>query len=140
MQSRGEADQQQQIEEERNYENENAYSLEDVVFATVLAVRDDTKFNVVEIKSLIPEFNGNNDVEAWFKRVKLVMQTYGVKESLVVLVMVGKLDGVAKQWFHSRAVRASFDFIQWKQKMVQMFKCKDRLSLLRRFEARKWKE
>lgn len=61
--------------------------------------REQKTHNTSEIAGLIPEFSGAEDVTSWFMRLRTVMNTYNVQEEIMVLILINKLTGTAKNGF-----------------------------------------
>lgn len=116
-------------------------SVEDIINIAVNALQvKERQVNVSEVSTLIPEYSGAEDVTAWFTTVDTVKLTYKVSDEMIKLVTIGKLSGQAKKWFHSSPLHAGMTYVMIKEEMTKMFKCEeDKISLMRRFEARRWK-
>lgn len=100
------------------------------------------KFKNEEIAMLLPQFAGaGQDIEIWLQRVEAVEQTYGVDPKVMTLIAVGKLCDQAKAWYHSKTELVMLDWQDLKIELKKMFGSRpDRISRMRRFEARKWKK
>lgn len=120
---------------------ETSLTLEEVVNVTVQAMnaRDQRQFGASDMKTLIPEFNGDGDVGQWFARINAVKQSNRVGDDIILLVLTSKLQGRAKKWFDSRPECVTYQLDQLQIAVTQMFKCKeDKLTLMRKFEKRRW--
>lgn len=119
-------------------------NLAEIVAATMTAVNNSRVAEIAlqDVVCLIPSFSASEgeDVEQWIRRITSVENTYQVDSSLLLLAVIKKLEGRALKWFHSRPEYAELRLSQLKDKLKSVFACEeDTVTLLRRFQARKWK-
>lgn len=75
-----------------------------------------------------------------FKRIKTIKRTYEVDDKIITLAMVSKLKGNALQWYYSKPEYAALLWTELETHMLNMYATQeDRIVLMRKFEARKWK-
>ncbi|VEN44890.1 unnamed protein product [Callosobruchus maculatus] len=93
-----------------------------------------------EIAALIPEFCGTEDVSQWIKRIDSIRDVYEVPLKTILLLAVSKFTGDAKRWYHSKVDLINMNWDELKVELNRMFYSRtDRISVMRQFEARKWK-
>lgn len=118
-------------------------TVNDIIAMAVRAAQVTNRTNSnSEIAALIPEFGGNfdEDVIGWFQRIDTAKTVYNVEDKVMTLIVISKLTSNAKNWFHSRPEYAALTLSELQNGLVSMFACReDRIMLMRRFEARRWK-
>lgn len=127
--------------DERNQFATTQVSIKEIIAATVDAVTRQNKKYPTEVAATIPEFSGSahEDINMWIKRADTVKQLYDFCEETTTLIIVNKLKGRAKLWYDSKPEYAALDFVTMKEELSKMFRSReDKLTNMRRFEARKW--
>ncbi|CAG9773419.1 unnamed protein product [Ceutorhynchus assimilis] len=119
-------------------------TVEEIVNIAIHALQvkeaQDKKVSFSEISSLVSEFSGSEDVVAWFQCIDAIKIAYKVSEDMLKLVIINKLTGTAKRWFHSCPSNAALTLSRLELEMTRMFKCQeDRLAIMKKFEARRWR-
>lgn len=96
-----------------------------------------------EIAALLPPFSGTAEemsVESFIDRVEAVKSAYGIRGDIMHLIMVSKLMGAAKDWYHSKLDNITMSLSDLLESIRRNFTCRPgRMVLMRKFEARKWK-
>lgn len=63
------------------------------------------QYSNAEISGLSPTFDGSSqNIELWIERVDAVQAVYGVPNTIMQLLTVGKLEGRAKEWYISKVI------------------------------------
>lgn len=97
-----------------------------------------------QLAELIPEFTGvteDVDADAWLKRVDAVQTAYQVDDKILHLLVVGKMTGTARDWYHSKVEHVTMTWQEIKHELKLYFTSRpERVQLMKRFEARRWKQ
>lgn len=97
-----------------------------------------------QLAELIPEFTGvteDIDADTWLKRVDAVQTAYQVDDKILHLLVVGKMSGIARDWYHSKVEHVTMSWQEVKHELKLHFTSRpERVQLMKRFEARRWKQ
>lgn len=97
-----------------------------------------------QLAELIPEFTGvteDVDADTWLKRVDAVQTAYQVDDKILHLLVVGKMTGTARDWYHSKVEHVTMTWQEIKHELKLHFTSRpERVQLMKRFEARRWKQ
>lgn len=118
-------------------------TMEELIASTVRAINlsDNRRTSNLEVSALLPSFTGNEDPEHWFARIERVRTTYNVDKNSLLMILITKLDGDAKQWYFSRPEYASYDYDMLRNEIMKIFECReDKITLMKKFESRKWRK
>lgn len=99
------------------------------------------QYSTAEISCLLPEYDGNEPINAWIRRFDLIQTAYQVSDIFMLIIMINKFKGKVKDWYFSRPDYAVLSYQNLKIKLHDMFSCREnRITLMRQFEARKWRK
>lgn len=97
-----------------------------------------------ELSEIIPTFSGNSgeiDVITWINRIESVKAAYDVDDKLLHLLAVGKMVGIAKEWYHSKVENVNLPWDHLKGELRNNFSYQqERVQVQKKFEARRWKK
>ncbi|KYB26024.1 hypothetical protein TcasGA2_TC033925 [Tribolium castaneum] len=117
--------------------------IEDIIAVTVRTMQNQRDYSVRQndIINLIPEFAGTEeeDVLLWLNRIRAVRRNYGPNYNELLLAAISKLSGFAKKWFDSRPEHLDLSLAELMEMISTFGNREDRLSCMKRFEARKWR-
>lgn len=98
------------------------------------------KLDSRQISDLVPEFRGVGDsIDEWFNRIRVINRVYSVEETVLKLIVIGKLRDSALKWFHSRSDNVFYSLDELMCEMKKIFDTRpNKLELRKQFEKRKW--
>lgn len=107
-----------------------------------LPINPEPKISNSELSAILPEFTGHDqDVVLWLQKIDSVKNVYLVENKIIKLVAVGKLTGIAKDWYHSKVEHITMEWDVFKEELKRIFSNRpDKIALRRKFEARTWKK
>lgn len=105
-----------------------------------------SKINVnpqkMNLAKLLQPFRGDGDCFKTFEaKIKLVIDTYDIDESVLKLMVVEKLEGRALEWFHSKPSHIRLTVTELLSGLKALFDTRiNKLQLRKKFEKRQWKD
>ncbi|GJQ73840.1 hypothetical protein Trydic_g18777 [Trypoxylus dichotomus] len=119
-------------------------SVKELIAATIDAMSANSDmYKNKDVSGLIPQYRGlaNEDIEKWFERIDMAKRIYRVADDKMLLTIINKLGGMARDWFHSKPEHALLTLEMLKSEMVKMFKSREnKITMMKKFEARRWKK
>lgn len=97
--------------------------------------------NIKSIGEMIDEFDGSAwNMLVWEKQVLKIIEVHGLEEKMANLLIVSRLKGKARKWYHSRSDLLDLDIKELLAELTKMFDVRpSKLDLKKQFEARTWK-